>query len=130
MGLKGLREMFSPFWEHVPVTILCTLSAMSLIAWFRSHRKSEILDEAKAMFVLAAPALVAQFCRIAVYIVNGLFLVRPFSISTMPLLSIFLSFWSFKPRHVPKRRIVRSPSFSMLFPPILAFAGLQVTTLQ
>ena len=37
----------------------------------------EVFEEAKEQLILAAPAFVAQFCRIAVYIVNGLFLVRP-----------------------------------------------------
>ena len=56
---------------------------MSLISWFRTHNKQEILYEVKAVFILAAPALVAQFCRIAVYIVNGLFLVRLLHLTVM-----------------------------------------------
>jgi MATE family multidrug resistance protein len=49
---------------------------MSLISYIKSHSKSEFIDESKHILELTAPAFVAQFCRIAVYIVNGLFLGR------------------------------------------------------
>jgi Na+-driven multidrug efflux pump len=49
---------------------------MSLLSYIKSHSKTEFIEESKAILELTAPAFVAQFCRIAVYIVNGLFLVR------------------------------------------------------
>ena len=55
---------------------------MGAASFVKSLFTREVFEEAKEQLILAAPAFVAQFCRIAVYIVNGLFLVRliPFRI--------------------------------------------------
>lgn len=49
---------------------------MLVINTIRGHSKAEFVQEAKAIAELAFPALIAQFTRVAVYIINALFLVR------------------------------------------------------
>lgn len=51
---------------------------MGVKSLVKSMFTREVFEEAKEQLILAAPAFVAQFCRIAVYLVNGLFLVRLF----------------------------------------------------